>query len=137
MKPKSLFNWLTRVLYNKRSRFEPLWLDLVIGGMQDGVPFLGHVNLRGRAYESNVVATGYGQHLALPLLREYSEKPDVPINEVRALDLTKKSMEVLFYRDCRGYPKYTQARVTATGVELEGPLSVEQNWNLATMISGY
>jgi 20S proteasome subunit beta 7 len=75
LKPKSLFNWLTRVLYNKRSKFEPLWLDLVIGGMEDGVPFLGHVNFRGRAYTADVVSTGYGGHLAIPLLREYSENP--------------------------------------------------------------
>lgn len=71
MKPKSLYNWLTRVFYNRRSRFNPLWLEMVVGGVDhEGEPFLGHVDLRGRAYEDNVVATGFGKHLALPLVRE-------------------------------------------------------------------
>ena len=35
-KPKSLYSWCTRVLYNKRSNFDPLWNRLVIGGVQDG-----------------------------------------------------------------------------------------------------
>jgi 20S proteasome subunit beta 7 len=37
-KPKSLFSWCTRVLYNRRSKMDPLWNRLVIGGMQDGEP---------------------------------------------------------------------------------------------------
>lgn len=73
LKPRSLYNWLTRVMYNRRSRFNPLWLDIVVGGMQDGVPFLGHVDLRGRSYEDSAIATGYGKHLAVPLLREETE----------------------------------------------------------------
>src|SRR5690606_16534903 len=31
MKPRSLFSWLTRVLYNRRSRFDPLWSTYVVG----------------------------------------------------------------------------------------------------------
>lgn len=73
MKPKSLYNWLTRILYTKRSKFEPLWVDIVVGGVEDGVPFLGHVDLRGRSYQDDVIATGFGKHLALPLLRERTE----------------------------------------------------------------
>ncbi len=90
LKPKSLFNWLTRVLYNKRCRFEPLWIDIVIGGMQDGVPFLGHVDYRGRAYEDGAIATGYGKHLALPLIREKTENQTVPLNAERALELVSE-----------------------------------------------
>jgi 20S proteasome subunit beta 7 len=93
LKPKSLYNWLTRVLYNKRSKFEPLWLDLVIGGMEDDVPFLGHVNFRGRAYTADVVSTGYGGHLALPLLREVSEKTQtVQMNRAKANELVSGSI---------------------------------------------
>lgn len=88
LKPKQLYNWLTRVLYNKRSRFDPLWIDIVIGGMQDGEPFLGHVDMRGRAYEDSAIATGYGKHLAVPLLREETEKrPGLLIDQQTALNL--------------------------------------------------
>lgn len=75
LKPKSLFNWLTRVMYNCRCRFNPLWVDLIVGGIQDGAPFLGHVDLRGRSYQDKTIGTGFGKHLGVPLLREYSEKP--------------------------------------------------------------
>lgn len=87
MKPKSLYNWLTRCMYNRRCRMNPWWIDLVIGGMQDGEPFLGHVDVRGRAYEDKVIATGYGKHLAVPLLREYAEQPNANIDYDTAFNL--------------------------------------------------
>lgn len=134
MKPKDLYTWLTRVLYNRRSRFNPLWLDMVVGGMQYDEPFLGHINFRGRAYTNNVIATGFGTHLALPLLREYSEKG--PLDEAKAQELIKKSMEVLFYRDCRGYPRYSLANINDQGCTISKH-EVEQNWELAHLIKGY
>lgn len=70
LKPKSLYNWLTRILYNRRSKFEPLWLDMVVGGIENGTPFLGHIDLRGRSYEDDIIATGLGKHLVLPIIRE-------------------------------------------------------------------
>ena len=70
MKPKPLHTFLTRVLYNRRSRMNPLWLELVVGGIDTGEPFLGHIDFRGRAYEDDVVATGFGKHFALPLVRK-------------------------------------------------------------------
>lgn len=34
--PKSLFSWLTRVMYNRRSKFNPLWNVVAIGGFYKG-----------------------------------------------------------------------------------------------------
>lgn len=134
LKPKDLFTWLTRIFYNRRSKFNPLWLDMVVGGMQDEEPFLGHINMRGRAYTNDVISTGFGTHLALPLLREYSEKGTM--NEQQAKTVVKKCMEVLFYRDCRGYPKYSQANMKIGGSSVED-MDVDQNWDLAHTIKGY
>lgn len=134
LKPKDLYTWLTRVLYNRRSKFNPLWLDLVVGGMQYDEPFLGHINFRGRAYTNNVISTGFGTHLALPILREESEKG--PLSEEKAQEIVKKSMEVLFYRDCRGYPKYSQANINDQGCTVTKH-EVDQNWDLAHLIKGY
>lgn len=36
--PKGLFSWITRVLYYRRSQFNPLWNVFVVGGLQDGEP---------------------------------------------------------------------------------------------------
>lgn len=75
MKPKALASWMTRVLYNRRSRMNPLYIDVVIGGVDEaGVPFLGNVDLRGRAYDDYVVGTAFARHLALPLVRERKPK---------------------------------------------------------------
>lgn len=164
MKPKSLYNWLTRCMYNRRCRMNPWWIDLVVGGVQDGVPFLGHVDVRGRAYEDNVVATGFGKHLAIPLLREYSENPNVVLDYDSAQALVsqhktrfveifrskfnqylnvslflqlKKCMEVCFYRDCRSYHQYKVAVCTKEGSKVLGPINVDQNWAFATSIKGY
>ncbi|CRL03273.1 CLUMA_CG016320, isoform A [Clunio marinus] len=134
MKPKDLYTWLTRVLYNRRSRFNPLWLDMVVGGMQYDEPFLGHINFRGRAYTSDVISTGFGTHLALPILRERSEKGTM--SEADAQEVVKKSMEVLFYRDCRGYPRYSQANINDQGCTVTKH-DVQQNWDVAYLIKGY
>ncbi|XP_004519726.1 proteasome subunit beta type-4 [Ceratitis capitata] len=136
MKPKSLYNWLTRILYNRRSRINPLWLEMVVGGMQDGEPFLGHVDLRGRAYEDDVVATGFGKHFALPLVREQISNGEV-LTLNQASQVLRKCMEVLYYRDCRAISKYSVAVSTAQGTIVQGPFEVNQNWALATMIKGY
>lgn len=165
MKPKSLYNWLTRCMYNRRCRMNPWWIDLVVGGIQDGEPFLGHVDVRGRAYEDKVVATGFGKHLAIPLLREYSENPNAVLDYDSAQALVqllfyaffisiqmlttifvlwffsrlqlKKCMEVCFYRDCRSYHQYTVAVCTKQGSKVLGPINVDQNWAFATAIKGY
>lgn len=34
LKPKSLHCWLTRVLYNKRSKMDPLWNNYIVAGIQ-------------------------------------------------------------------------------------------------------
>uniref|UniRef100_A0A1L8EE07 Proteasome subunit beta n=1 Tax=Haematobia irritans TaxID=7368 RepID=A0A1L8EE07_HAEIR len=136
MKPKALYNWLTRVLYNRRSRINPLWLEVVVGGLDNGEPFLGHVDLRGRAYQDDVVATGFGKHLALPLVREHLVEGQ-KLTQAQASEVLRKCMEVLYYRDCRSMPKYTVAVCTKDGSIVQGPFNVNENWQLASMVSGY
>lgn len=133
MKPKSLYNWLTRILYNKRSRFEPLWIEMVVGGLENGIPFLGHIDLRGRSYQDDVIATGFGKHLALPLLRERLNSETLPTKE-KAAELLHKCMEVLYYRDCRAMSSYSVVTVTTENAVIENDCKVNQNWQLACMI---
>lgn len=133
LKPKSLYAWLTRVMYNRRSKFDPFWNSFVIGGIQDGVPFLSTVDKLGTAYEDQLICTGYGAHIALPMLRDALQK-NPNINEQESKELVHKAMEVLFYRDARSYSKYQIATITKDKVEIEGPLEVVQNWSLAHLI---
>ena len=60
MSPKAMLNWLTRVYYNRRSKIDPLWNQVVVAGFdrQTSQPMLGCVNLLGYSWQDSVVATG-------------------------------------------------------------------------------
>ncbi|XP_063296301.1 proteasome subunit beta type-4 [Pelobates fuscus] len=134
--PKAMHSWLTRVMYNRRSKMNPLWNTVVIGGLYKGESFLGYVDKLGVAYEAPTIATGFGAYLAQPLMREVLEsKPSLTKDEARAL--VERCMKVLYYRDARSYNRYEIATVTESGVEIEGPLSSETNWEIANLIKGF
>lgn len=43
--PKEVHNYLTRVMYNRRNKFNPLWNSLVLGGIKNGKKYLGTVRI--------------------------------------------------------------------------------------------
>ena len=43
--PKEIHSYLTRVMYNRRNKFDPLWNTLVLGGVKKGQKFLGVVSI--------------------------------------------------------------------------------------------
>lgn len=48
----------------------------------------------------------------------------------------KKSMELLYYRDCRGCSSYTVAICTKTeGSKILGPLRVDEDWVVESMVN--
>lgn len=132
IKPKALHCWLTRVLYNRRSKLDPLWNDYIVGGMQNGEPFLGTVNLLGVAYEDNHIATGFGAHLVLPQMRTAWEK-NPNMTQQEAQNLLVKCMEVLYYRDGRTFNKYQVATITASGTEISDTKTIVGNWAMSKL----
>ncbi|NWW82503.1 PSB4 protein, partial [Climacteris rufus] len=131
--PRAIHSWLTRVLYNRRSKINPLWNTVVIGGCQGGESFLGYVDMLGVAYEAPSLATGFGAYLAQPLLRAALEQGRTPSRE-EARELLERCMRVLYYRDARSFNRYEVATVTEKGVEVEGPLTLEANWDIAHLV---
>ncbi|BBH04931.1 20S proteasome beta subunit G1 [Prunus dulcis] len=94
--PKEVHNYLTRVMYNRRNKFNPLWNSLVLGGVKKGQKYLGMVSMIGVNFEDNHVATGFGNHLARPILRdEWHEN----LTFEEGVKLLEKCMRVLLYRD--------------------------------------
>ncbi len=63
-------SYLTRVLYQRRNKFDPLYNSLVVAGVKDGKATLGYIDPLGTAFSEDFVATGYGAHLGLPLIRD-------------------------------------------------------------------
>lgn len=100
-------------------------------------PFLGLADRLGTAYVSPHISSGFGNYLAIPLLREEYEKRDGKLTEMEAIDILKNCLEVLYYRDARSWNKYNLAIVNQQGSKIEGPFEFRGKWNLAHEVSGY
>ncbi|NWR39220.1 PSB4 protein, partial [Tachuris rubrigastra] len=131
--PRAIHSWLTRVMYNRRSKINPLWNTVVIGGFSGGQGFLGYVDMLGVAYEAPTLATGFGAYLAQPLMREVLEKKQ-SLSQEEARDLLERCLRILYYRDARSFNRYELATVTEKGVQVEGPLTLEANWDIAHVV---
>ncbi|KAL5706356.1 proteasome endopeptidase complex [Ranunculus cassubicifolius] len=123
--PKEVHNYLTRVMYNRRNKFDPLWNSLVLGGVKNGQKYLGTVSMIGVHFEDNHVATGFGNHLARPILRD-EWKEDLSFEE--AVKLLEKCMLVLLYRDRSAINKLQIANITEEVVTISQPYSLKTFW---------
>jgi len=136
LKPKALHTRLTRMMYVARSKFDPLWNTFLIAGLEDGEPYLGCVDKIGTSFRDTKIATGYGAHIALPLMRDAMEKkPNMTKEEVRTLLLN--CLRVLYYRDTRALNKHQIATITAEGVTMEKDIKIDSNWEVAKFVCGY
>lgn len=100
-----IYEYLSRLMYGRRSKMNPLWNSLLVGGFKDGKSFLGYVDLLGTTYSASTLATGYGAYIALPLLRKAVEGRETTLTEAEATDIMETCMKVLFYRDARSLNK--------------------------------
>jgi 20S proteasome subunit beta 7 len=139
---KNLHTYLSKVMYKRRSDFDPLWNQILVAGLDgDDKPFLASADLLGTTFSAPTLATGFGAHLAQPILRKVvPEESDVEhTTRERAIEAVKECMKVLFYRDARSMDKYSVAVVTKKGgVELKEDEQLEaQSWAFAEGIRGY
>ena len=67
--------------------------------------FLAYVDLLGTTFSAPTLATGYGAHLAQPLMRKAVEGREGLISRQEAEELADRCMRVLFYRDARSINK--------------------------------
>jgi len=137
LKPKALHCWLTRVLYNRRSKFDPLWNVIIVAGMQDNEPYLGFCNLQGTAFTDNVMATGMGVDLCLPVMRNAMEKKGGLLSYAEAKATLLQCVRLAYLRDCRSWPKYHLANIDVNGSTIEGPLMIDSDWEFAKGVKGY
>lgn len=133
MSPKELHHWLTRVMYNRRSKMDPLWNSVIIAGFRDGAAYLGTSDLYGTMYEDTFIATGLGAHMALPLLRQ---EWTAEMGEAEARALLTKCMQVLFYRDTRACSTIQIGKVDSTGASISAPTKLETYWEHPEFIKG-
>ena len=55
LSPSMLHHWLTRLLYQRRTKMDPLWNSLVIAGFRKGEAYLGTSDLYGTMYTDDFV----------------------------------------------------------------------------------
>ena len=139
---KNLHTYLSKVMYKRRSDFNPLWNQMLVAGLDgEDRPFLSSVDLLGTTFSSPTLATGFGAHLAQPLLRRVVEDEGMvgEVEREKAVEAVKECMKVLFYRDARSLDRYSIAVVTKEGgVELKEDEQLEgQSWAFAETIRGY
>ena len=139
---KNIHTYLSKVMYKRRSDVNPLWNHILVAGLDgDGKPFLSSVDLLGTTFSSPTLATGFGAHLALPLLRKLVEDEEAvkSMTQERAIAAIKECMKVLFYRDARSLDKFSMAVITKDGgVDLRENEKLEgQTWAFADTIKGY
>lgn len=126
--PKQVHNYLTRMMYNRRNKFNPLWNSLVLGGVKNGEKYLGTVSMIGVHYEDSHVATGFGNHLARPILRaEWNEN----LTFEEGVKLLEKCMRVLLYRDRSAINKIQIAQITEEGAKTYPPYALKTYWNFS------
>lgn len=141
LKPSYIFEYLAAVMYQRRSKMNPLWNALIVAGVEEGKQFLRYVNLLGVTYSSPTLATGFGSHLAIPLLRRVIDhESDIEKTNLETAEKTiVESMKVLFYRDARSSRKYSLAIIdNDKGLIFKKDQEVENMvWGFAKDIRGY
>ncbi|KAL6129081.1 hypothetical protein ACLB2K_072434 [Fragaria x ananassa] len=132
--PKEIHNYLSCVMYNRRNKFNPLWNSFVLAGVKKkpgldkSETYLGLVNMIGVNFEDDHVATGFGNHLARPILRD-EWREDLSFEE--GVRLLEKCMRVLLYRDRSAVNKLQIANITEKGVTISQPYSLKIFWGFS------
>lgn len=138
---KNVHKYIQRVMYNRRTEFNPLWNHLLIAGLDaEDKPFLSSVDLLGTVFSSPSLATGFGAHLAQPIMRKSvpDEAASQKLSAEDAVAIIKECMKVLFYRDARSLDRYSIGVITKGGVEIKEDEQLEnQSWQFAERIRGY
>ena len=131
MMPNELFCALHRTMYTKRCDFEPALCQFVLIGNSEGKNFLGGVDDIGPRWTDKCVATGYGAHIAIPLLRKALDKKGGQLTRDEALQVLTDCMRLIFYRECRAINKFQIADAANGRVQISEPTEVDTKWDFA------
>jgi len=128
--PNSIHSYLTRIFYERRNKMDPIWNQLVVAGFREGQSFLGLVDLYGTNYEDDTIATGYGNHIARPLMRK-AYRPDLTRDEAK--QVLEMCLRILYYRDARALNRIQIATITAEGSWISEPYQLSEDWSVGTI----
>ena len=133
--PAEIFTMLQRYMYDMRSEMKPLFSTIVVAGVSPRTgngnkQFIGTVDTVGTHWTGKYAGTGYAQHIAIPLVREYIEKHGLPSCREDALDLLNRSLRVLFYRDCKSINRWLITDISDQGIHQAKPCTLDTNFSM-------
>ena len=136
----NLHRYLSKVLYARRSSFDPLWNHVLVAGFDgEDKPFLASADLQGTSFSSPSLASGFGASLCQPIMRRHAQTEDqaAALTKEQAVSIVRECMKVLFYRDARSLDKYSLAVITKDGVAISQEKLENMSWKFADRIKGY
>ncbi|WUR04608.1 proteasome subunit PSB7 (PSB7) [Vairimorpha necatrix] len=127
MSSRGYLNLVQGILYNKRSRVEPLNVSVSIVGVNDDDFLVSCVNHLGNFYEDNIVCTGLSNMIALPFLRTCNV---LDLERDEAISLVEKAMTVMCYRSCRSSNRIQIGVVEKGLVDISDPYVLNTDWQV-------
>uniref|UniRef100_F1L8X9 Proteasome subunit beta n=1 Tax=Ascaris suum TaxID=6253 RepID=F1L8X9_ASCSU len=135
LSPRMLHAYLTSLLYYRRTRMNPIWNTLIVGGLQkendEMKPFIGVITQRGVAYRAQSVATGMGAMLLNQAVETEFRKVGGRLSKDEAKALLRKCLELTVYHDCVADNEFEISTVDKDGVTLGKPEFITGNWDIA------
>lgn len=125
--PKAIHTYLSKVMYNRRNKFDPLWNTILFAGYSNDTPYLGYIDSQGTCFQDETMATGYGAYIARPLLRN-GYKPNLTKSEAR--ELLETCMRVLWYRDCRAWNQIQIGTIDKDGIDITDSFELKTDWTV-------
>merc|ERR1712037_157306 len=137
--PSEYFNLMGRIMYNRRSKGNPLWNRIIVAGYDKATdkPFMGQIDSKGTVFESHLIGTGFGGFLVHPLMERELEKIDGRPTKEQATEILERALKVLYYRDKTTYNKWSIGTTEKSGSSIEASRELATNWQIAKLIVGY
>mgnify|MGYP001564321055 CR=1 FL=1 len=135
--PSEVFSMLQRSVYSHRNQFSPRLCSFVVIGHSGGADgaFLGAMDSIGTRWTDDCVGTGYGGHIALPLMRRALDRVRLASGDEAALPTREQAraivedcLRALFYRECRTINRFQITEAAEGKVVIGEPFSVETQW---------
>lgn len=115
----------------RRNKGDPIYVQLVVADTSLQGSFLAQVDLHGTSFEDVTIATGFGAHLARPLLRNaVGHDSSRILNRAEARAVLEECMRVLFYRDCKTINRVQFAEVTRGGATVSPAVELTTRWDI-------
>jgi len=126
MGPHEYSSYIGRMMYNRRTKMNPLYNQFIVVGKKGDAPAeLSFVDHQGTFFQEDFTATGFGGHLAVPLLRN-EWRADMSLDEAKALAV--KCLKVCFYRDCKAFNRIQFGICDGENVTITEPFAMDHFW---------